>query len=203
MSQIVYVLINQAMPGLVKIGLTTGRIEERMRSLDSTGVPLPFECFAAWTVEDAVKAEKALHTAFGDHRIRDRREFFRLSPDKPTAILKAFGIDDVTPRDDVVEDAEDSRALEKARARRPNFNFDMIGLETGTELQSVFDDDISCVVTDQKNVTFRGQVMSLSQSALIIARDSGRNWKSLAGPDYWKFEDQTLSDLRNQMEELV
>lgn len=174
-----------------------------MRSLDTTGVPLPFECFAAWQVVDAAKAERALHTAFGDHRIRERREFFRLSPDKPTAILKAFGICDVTPRDDVVQDAEDARALDKARARRPNFTFDMIGLEPGAELHSVFDDEVTCMVSDQKTVVFRGQMMSLSQSALAVAHENGRQWKSLAGPDYWKFEDQTLTELRNQIEELV
>lgn len=41
MDEIVYVLINEAMPGYVKIGLTSGSLEERIRSLDTTGVPLP------------------------------------------------------------------------------------------------------------------------------------------------------------------
>lgn len=200
MAEVVYVLINQAMPGIVKVGLTNGSVEQRMKSLDTTGVPLPFECFAAWEVQNAARAENALHVAFGDHRIRERREFFRISPDKPTAILKAFGIRDVTPTDDVVEDADDSRALEKARARRPRFTFEMIGLSTGEELHSVFDDEIKCEVADGDRVIFRDQNMSLSQSALIVAHETGRNWKTLAGPDYWKFEDETLTDLRNAEE---
>jgi T5orf172 domain-containing protein len=199
-AEVVYVLINQAMPGIVKVGLTNGSVEQRMKSLDTTGVPLPFECFAAWEVQNAARAESALHVAFGDHRIRERREFFRISPDKPTAILKAFGIRDVTPTDDVVEDADDSRALEKARARRPRFTFEMIGLSTGEELHSVFDDEIKCEVADGNRVNFRDQNMSLSQSALIVAHETGRNWKTLAGPDYWKFEDETLTDLRNSEE---
>lgn len=200
MTDVIYVLINQAMPGLVKIGLTAGPVDKRMRELDSTGIPLPFECFAAWEVKNAAAAEKALHLAFGDHRLRDRREFFRISPDKPTALLKVFGTRNVTPTSDVVEDEEDVRALEKARARRPNFTFDMVGIPVDAELNSVFDDDITCRVASGNAVIFRGEQMSLSQSALIIARETGRDWKTLAGPDYWKFEDETLTDLRNAEE---
>lgn len=46
---IVYVLKNPAMPGLVKIGITTrAEVHIRMTELYTTGVPLPFECsFAA------------------------------------------------------------------------------------------------------------------------------------------------------------
>jgi len=202
MADVIYVLTNQAMPGLVKVGMTAGVVEQRMRDLDSTGVPLPFECFSAWEVENAQVAERALHTAFGDHRVRERREFFRISPDKPTAILRAFGIQDVTPKTDVVEDVDDARALEKARARRPRFTFEMIRVSEGSELHSVFDDEITCVVAKDNTVFFRDEQMSLSQSALIVARETGRNWKTLAGPDYWKFEDETLTSLRNAEEEV-
>ena len=202
MPEIVYVLTNQAMPGLVKIGKTKTSVEQRMKDLDSTGIPLPFECFSAWSVDDATTAEKAMHVAFGDHRIRDRREFFRISPDKPTAIPVAFGIEEVTPRDDVVEGGDDLRALDKARARRPRFSFDMIGVPIGAVLNSVFDDEQTCLVEANNKVDFRGQTMSLSQSALTIAHEKGRTWKTLAGPDYWKFEDQTLTDLRNVEEAL-
>ncbi|EKD33224.1 MAG: hypothetical protein ACD_76C00068G0021 [uncultured bacterium] len=53
MNEIIYILINEAMPGYVKIGRTTN-LEQRIRSLDTTSVPLPFECFYACTVKDAV-----------------------------------------------------------------------------------------------------------------------------------------------------
>ncbi|MVO16979.1 GIY-YIG nuclease family protein [Parasedimentitalea huanghaiensis] len=203
MVDVVYVLINQAMPGLVKIGLTSSDVERRMKELDTTGLPLPFECFSAWEVESAIAAEKALHVAFGDHRVRERREFFRISPDKPTAILKAFGLRDVTPSEDVIGDHDDARALERARSRRPRFTFDMVSVVEGSQLHSVFDDDTICTVGPGNNVVFRGEQMSLSQSALIVARETGRNWKTLAGPDYWKFEDETLANLRNVEEAAV
>ena len=46
--QIVYVLTNPAMPGLLKIGSTTQEeVDTRMKQLYSTGVPVPFDCAIA------------------------------------------------------------------------------------------------------------------------------------------------------------
>lgn len=200
MVEAIYVLTKRAMPGLVKIGRTSTTIEQRMRGLDNTSVPLPFECFSAWEVPDSLIAEKALHVAFGDHRIRESREFFRISPDKPTAILRAFGMRDVTLTSDVVSEPDDERALEKARARRPRFSFAMIDVPIGAILHSVFNNDETFIVAAGDKVVFREVNQSLSQSALTIAHETGRSWKTLAGPDYWKFEDETLTDLRNAAE---
>jgi len=153
-------------------------------------------------VPDARIAEKALHTAFGDHRIREKREFFRISPDKPTAILKAFGTQNVTPGHDVVEDDDDSKSLERARSRKPKFNFDMIGLKIGERLASVFDDDVECMVAGRKRVNFRGEEMSISAAALIVANENGKNWNTIAGPSFWKYEDQPLNELRDEADEV-
>ena len=99
---IVYILINEAMPGLTKIGKTSTAIEQRMRDLDSTGVPLPFECFHASRVGDMDFVERQLHDAFDDTRVRQRREFFRISPERVRSALLLAQIDDLKPRDDVV-----------------------------------------------------------------------------------------------------
>lgn len=39
-KEIIYILTNEAMPGYIKIGFTLGLIEERLKQLDRTGVPL-------------------------------------------------------------------------------------------------------------------------------------------------------------------
>ena len=41
-ENIVYVLVNEAMPNYVKVG-RTANLKQHIRDLDSTGVPLPFE----------------------------------------------------------------------------------------------------------------------------------------------------------------
>ena len=101
MPNIVYVLTNRAMPGIVKIGMTDrDDVKLRMAELYSTGVPLPFECAAALEVADqqASRVEDALHAAFGPHRINASREFFRIDPDQAEALLEILPGRDVTPR---------------------------------------------------------------------------------------------------------
>lgn len=49
---IVYILTNKSMPDLVKIGITDN-LERRIRELDNTSTPLPFECFYAVEVSNA------------------------------------------------------------------------------------------------------------------------------------------------------
>lgn len=203
MPEVVYVLVNQSMPGLIKIGRTTDIVESRMRQLDSTGVPLPFECFYAAEVQDAGRVERAIHEAFEDQRVRRNREFFRLSPDKPRAIIRLLEVREVTPTTDVVSEPGDQEALNQARQRRSVFRFGMVGIKPGTELQSVFDENITCTVKDDRWVIFRGQEESLSKSASIIAREKGFNWASIAGPTYWKFEGKTLAEMREEAEPLL
>ena len=77
---IVYILTNEAMDGYIKIGMTSGDspkdVQKRMSELDSTGVPRAFQCEYAAVVENYANVEGALHTAFGDYRVRTNREFF-------------------------------------------------------------------------------------------------------------------------------
>ena len=87
MQDIVYVLVNEAMPNYVKVG-STANLEQRIRDLDTTGVPLPFECFYAAHVKDARFVERQLHDAFMNHRVRKNREFFEIAPERIMAALK-------------------------------------------------------------------------------------------------------------------
>lgn len=76
---IVYVLSNPAMPGIVKIGRSDQKdLKQRLRSLFNTSVPLPFKVEFACYVEkaDTKNLEAALHSAFADKRVHEKREFF-------------------------------------------------------------------------------------------------------------------------------
>jgi hypothetical protein len=126
MNEIVYVLINEAMPRYIKVGFTTTSIEQRLRELDTTSVPLPFECYYAAIVTNAREVEKLLHNAFLDHRIRSNREFFGISPDRVVSALRLAGGQEVTPKKDTVESDEDQKALDEARKKRGAFNFQMV-----------------------------------------------------------------------------
>ena len=197
----VYVLTNEAMPGYIKIGMTTQPVEQRMTALDSTGVPLPFECYYAARVDNMAKVEKALHEAFGDHRVRKSREFFQLDPYKAKVILELLAIEEVTPRDEVVDSADDAIALAKARKDRSNFTFSKAEVPVGAELTFSKGDGITALVLDDRRIEFRGAPTSLSASALTIVHELGYTWKTIAGTDYWLYEGETVSERRLRLEE--
>ena len=65
---IVYLLINEAMPGFVKIGKTTRSDPQvRIDELYNSSVPVPFECVLAVKVENPTGLEK--HFTKPLHRI--------------------------------------------------------------------------------------------------------------------------------------
>lgn len=195
MKEIIYILINESMPGYVKIGRTTN-LEQRIRSLDTTGVPLPFECFYACTVNDSAFVEKQLHDAFLDHRVRSSREFFEISPERALAALKLVEVENVTPKKDFVESEEDQQALNQARTRRSAFNFKMIDIPIGSELSFIKDENIKVKVVDNKSVLLNGETMSLSGAAQKIL---GVDWPA-QGPIYWMYDGETLDDRRKRLE---
>ena len=131
-GNIVYVLTNPAMPGLVKIGMTDQQdVQLRMNALYSTGVPKPFKCVIARQLEGRTAAdiENALHTAFGPSRVSLSREFFEIDPEQAKAILQVMPGRDVTPEsvqpaDEIPqEDQEAASDFERRRTRlnEPDF----------------------------------------------------------------------------------
>lgn len=73
----VYVLSNEAMPGLVKIGYTDRTADKRVKELVTTGVPCAFTIELEIIVDNARRLEKSLHERFRKHRYN--REFFKLT----------------------------------------------------------------------------------------------------------------------------
>lgn len=183
MSNIVYVLTNPSIPDMVKIGITTD-LTTRMRSLYNSSIPVPFECYFACTVNDMNFVEKQLHDGFDDFRVNPKREFFRIDPERVVSILKMVMIDDVTPKEDIVEDEIDQRSLDKEKKVRGRFNFDMIGVPVGSILTFVKDSTITSTVVDKHKIEFEGEIHSLSSSTLEIVHRMGYTWKQVSGPTY-------------------
>lgn len=193
----VYILINDAMPGLIKIGRTTTSVKQRISELNHpAGIPLPFTCYYAARVEDCVKVEKRLHEAFGDHRVREKREFFRLSPHRAQAALELAALEDVTPRDEIIdefpEDAEKGLIRETNRRILPTFS--QYEISTGSILYLTKDQSITCTVEGERTVLFNGESMSLSAAALQGLKSLGYNWRSAHGAAYWEYEGETIWD---------
>lgn len=199
MNEIIYILINEAMPGYVKIGMTNNDLEGRIKGLDTTSVPLPFECFYAARVTNARETEQLLHDTFLDHRVRSNREFFEISPERVASALKLAALEDVTPNKDFVETAEDQKALNEARERRAMFNFEMVDIPIGAEIYYINDETITAKVASyngQHTIDFEGERTSPSAAAQKIREAS----YPLQGTLYWMYEGETLDERRNRMQ---
>lgn len=201
MSEIIYVLTNEAMPGYVKIGKTNNNLEQRVRELSgSTSVPLPFTVFFACTVNNAHFVERQLHDAFDNNRVNPRREFFNIDPERIVAALKLAMLEDVTPGKDIVESAEDQRALDAAREKRSRFNFDMVDIPVGAELYFSRNENIKATVVGRsgsETIEFSGRRTSLSSAAIEIMNAPNK----LQGTAYWMYDGETLDERRRRYEE--
>ena len=190
------------MPDTIKIGITDN-LERRIKELDNTSTPLPFECFYAVEVEDASVIEKQLHQGLDDKRIRQNREFFNATPEQAKALLKmveVMGGKDVTPKEVIAETEQDKQALNSAKQKRKRFNFEMINLAPGTILEFVKDNTITCEVHDDTKVKFRNEITSISNAADIVLREMGYDWAAVQGPIWWSYQGKTLRDLRREYE---
>jgi hypothetical protein len=201
--KIVYILTNESMPDVVKIGVTDN-LERRIKDLDKTGIPLPFECYYAVEVEgDAEKIEKKIHEGFDDKRVRHNREFFYTTPEQAKSVLEiaeVMGGKNVTPTEDIVETTQDKQALDNAKKKRKRFNFEMLDIKPGTILHFSKDKSITCEVYNFNQVKFRDKITSLSNSADIVLLEMGYDWGSVHGPGYWLYNDKTLYELRTEKE---
>jgi hypothetical protein len=203
MPEIVYILQNDAMPGLVMVGLTTTSVEARMRQLDTTSVPLPFRCFFAAEVANAAKVEERIHEAFGDQRVRDKREFFRMAPHRIKAILDLVMIKDVTPGQEVETESGDAAALARNEGRADRaarLKFSMLGIKPGDTLKFVRKESITCTVVDDSTVSLDDEILSLTNATLKALAKTGVSWKSAQGSNYWMFGDLTLQELRDEQD---
>ena len=188
--KIVYVLTNSAMPGLVKIGLTTkDDANSRIGQLYTTGVPVPFTLEFACRVENAEEVERALHLAFGPDRVNPKREFFEIDPEQAIAILRLLHTEDATneiTRQPSDLDEQSEVAAEELRSKRPQLNFEEMGIPVGSVLQSVHS-DISVTVVGPKKVRLGDEPMSLTKATskvlnLDYAVRPTRHWTYLGKP---------------------
>lgn len=196
-SQIVYILTNEAMPNLVKIGKTTrSDVLTRMNELYSSGVPFQFECAYAVEVDDCSSVEKALHIAFNPNRVNSKREFFSIDPEQAISILKLLSNKEVTPfiNDDLnssISTAE-LEAVKQAKKKRPNINYTEMGLEKGTVLTFANDSTVEVIIVSDKKVLYKEEEeVSLTR----VTKELLELDYSVQPTKYWLVDGKNLRDI--------
>lgn len=114
MSQgFIYVLTNETMPGIVKIGKTKRMPSDRSAELYTTGVAMPFRLVFAILVDDVDTFERDIHEELEGRRVNPSREFFRTEGGEAIlAILRLYACDfdhAVEPCDFVIDPGDYSR----------------------------------------------------------------------------------------------
>lgn len=201
---IVYILINEEMPELVKIG-RTNNLRRRLSELNrQSGVPAPSDVFYAAKVADMNRAERLMHQVFEDRRLL-RKEFFRVTPEQACAALRLAEIEEVTitAQQDAVGalDSEVERqAVRSRRQRRESSRFSMLGIPVGSTLEYRRDKSVTCVVFDDRQVTYDDDQFSLSALTKILMQElEGLEWSSVRGWDQWMYKGQVLKEMRDSL----
>jgi hypothetical protein len=79
-DQWVYVLKNETLPGLLKIGYTKLTPDQRAKQIsNATGVPLPYKVAWAFRCFNGELLESEVHHALRKYRVNNQREFFQIS----------------------------------------------------------------------------------------------------------------------------
>lgn len=86
----IYILSNGAMPGLLKIGITSRDVQERVQELSSsTGVPHAFEIEYYCLTRDPEKIEEEVHERFSSYR-KKGKEFFSVSIEEAVRMIDSL-----------------------------------------------------------------------------------------------------------------
>ncbi len=194
-TQIIYILTNEAMPGYIKIGFTNGSLDERLKHLDRTGTPLPFEVYYACEVVSARDDERWLHAIFSDRRVRDSREFFKMDPERVVIVLKRIQTKEISaPATSAT--VEEQKEIEKKKKTRSRFDFKKYDIPVGAEIYFSRDESIKAKVLPGNAIELNGKKTSLSPSAQELLR-----YKTpVAGTLYWMYEEETLDERRRRMD---
>ena len=218
---IVYILTNPSLDGWVKIGMSArNNIDERLTELNRpANIPLSYRAYAIYEVDKPQEVEKHIHNLFdiidenlharetlSGGRVRER-EFFRISPERAFAVFMnvanlrgdAENLKRITPNEEQIEEEEIAEQID----RRPNFKFSMLNIPIGSELRFLYNENCVCRTKDMNNkIEYEGNEYTLSGLAQILVAEKRGLGKShsVAGPKYFTYQGNTLSDLRNMQE---
>jgi hypothetical protein len=189
-------LTNAAMPGMVKIGMTSiDSVGTRLKQLYTTGVPVPFELAFACRVENHDEVEKALHIAFGPNRVNPMREFFSIDPEQAIAILRLLHLPETTTElasEETGIDAQSQNAALVLKARRPNLDFHEMGIPVGSVLHCTNGID-SVEVTGNRKVKFQGTDNEIYLTA--ATRIAMKFEHDVAPGAFWSYLGKSIRDI--------
>ena len=210
----VYILTNPSFrEDWVKIGKSTN-MEKRLKTLNTTALPLPFKVYATIITSKYEELEKIIHKQIDrltDLRINQSREFFNVHPAQALDIF----LDQATALDDAIVTKyengkprqmypvlEKSKEEKEKKPQRPPFDFSMVGLNVGDKV--IFDAlNLEVKVAGRNKVEYEGRLWSLSAFCGTYLPENMHNAsEAYQGPKYFSYQGKTLWEIRLEKENL-
>ena len=205
---VIYILTNPSFPEYVKIGYAND-VERRLKELNrSECTPFAFRLYAYYEVSTRLSDIKihdlidklnpnlrSIDDIEGKKRIR---EFYAMDAEEAYSILESIAtINGLKDKLHKVQPTSEETAEEKEAnsVRLDAFKFSMCGLKEGDELEFINDNSKKCYVINDKKVKYEGEEYSLSSLARKLLEKSYQ----VAGPHYFKYNGEILSDLRERL----
>lgn len=213
----IYILTNPSFKDYVKIGYADD-VKRRLQELNrSECIPFAFRIYATYEVDSRL-SDKKIHSIIDklNPNLRSidnfegkerKREFYAMSPEDAYSILEAIA--EINGRSDKltlikpteIEKEEEQTAIEveeEIKERLSPFNFNMVGIKVGEELEfcnlASPNNGVKCIIVNEKQVEYNGEKWSLSSLAKEL---SNSKWP-VAGPRYFKYKGEWLNVIRKK-----
>ena len=210
---VIYILTNPSFPDYVKIGFATD-IEKRLKQLNrSETIPFAFRVYAVYEVDKAL-TDKELHKLIDklnpDLRTIDNfdgkarvKEFYAMSAEDAYGLLECIAkisgtidrLKRMTPEGHEIIDEQIAEEV-KETARRGPFRFSDCGIDFGSEIVFVDDQEVKPIVIDDRHIEYNGETTSLSA---LAQRLKGFD-HPVQGTVWFTYKGERLSDLRDRLE---
>ena len=206
----VYVLTNPSFrEDWVKIGKSKRFPNICSKELDNTAVPLPYEVYAILKTVKYNEAENKIHKFVKklnpELRIRPNREFFNIKPEDAAEILEDIAelIDDAKVEywnEGKVVVASDMNEDNGKRKWGGLFSFYGKGLKDGDVIRFIYDDNITAIVSGERNVEFENKSWKLSPLVfeLFKRRNELNESGAYQGAAYFTYNGVRLRDMPNK-----
>lgn len=211
---VIYILTNPSFPEYVKIGYADD-MNKRLKQLNkSECIPFAFRVYAIYEVSSRLSDLKihsiidklnpnlrSVESFNGKQRVR---EFYAMSPEDAFSILEAIAeIHNCTDKLRLIHpNEEEQKAEETAKdidtestERASNFSFSKCQIPIGSKIEFCDNPCITAIVADDRNVEYNGETMSMTALAKLL---TGVKY-AIAGPRYFKYKGEFLTDIRHRL----
>lgn len=189
----IYIMTNQALNGMVKIGYATN-VEQRRQQLSTTALPYEYEIYATYetpgNIEDK-KLHKLIDNLNPDLRVSKNREFFIMTPEDAYELLEAIAI--ISGSKEKLKKVKNDSSYKKEIKRRPPINFYECGLKDGDELIYIDDPQVKAYVAGEHKVLYNEELTSLTR----IVKDI-KGLATVAGPSFFTYKGELLVSIADK-----